>query len=226
MAGRMAGRMYHPQARIPENHLVPVGEAAFHGRNGLHPETVHRTVYGGGLYQKPVVGMEREGNAVELLDPLHTEHMVHMTVGIYREDGPQPLLLDKPAQRLGLLRRIVAGIDHHGLAGLVPQDVCILLKRIECQSGYLHFSLVLISGGPFRQYPSSARRLFAGPESKAGPPGRQGQRLNLWNKDTNKSSAKTNSFVFAETEYLRRQPKIRISQAQKRIHSFLPRRSI
>ena len=64
--------------------------------------------------------------------------MIEMTVGVNRRHGLQPVLVDEVFQGRILLRIAVAGVDDDALLRVVPDDVGVLLYRIENKGRDIH----------------------------------------------------------------------------------------
>ena len=64
--------------------------------------------------------------------------MVEVSVRGREQYGSQAALLDERLQHAVLAGGEVAGVDYDALFGGVPQYICILLQRIEYESGDVH----------------------------------------------------------------------------------------
>ena len=138
VARRVARRGDDAQGRLPEAELgrrVEVDVDLGHRPHG-HPED--RAAHRGVLEQEAVLRREGEGDAVLPLEELHAERVVEVAVGVGRQDGVQPVLLDEVAQRRVFAVVAAAGVDDGALVRLVPEDVGILLNGVEGQAGDFH----------------------------------------------------------------------------------------
>lgn len=95
----------------------------------MHP--VDAAAQGGAVEQEGVFGRECEGNAIGLLQEFDPQRMVEVTVGIDRQHGLEAVAFDELLQGGVLARGAVAGIYDDALQRVVPDDVGVLLNRIE-----------------------------------------------------------------------------------------------
>ena len=133
-----------PERRVAEFQLFLPFEVDIHRRNLVDLETVDRTVRRSRLDQELVLAVYCERNVVGLLDVVHPEHMVYVTVRIDGHNRFQSVVADVFRQCGVLLCIVVARIDNDAFAGLVRYDDRVLLERVERQySDFYHISCVL-----------------------------------------------------------------------------------
>jgi hypothetical protein len=96
-------------------------------------------LFGQHIRQRAIVGIHEHGRAGGLLEFVRAADMVDVRVG--DDDGLQlePVALENLQNAADL----VAGIDHHGLAGLlVSEDGAVALQRTDRQDLVDHSSIV------------------------------------------------------------------------------------
>ena len=153
----MARRVDDAQGRLPEVKLGRRFEVDVHRGHRSDGNPEYRAAHRGVLEQEAVLRREGEGDAVLPFEELHAERVVEVAVGVGRQHGVQSVLLDEVAQRRILAVVAVAGVDDGALVRLVPEDVGVLLNRIEGQAGDFHAGESGLWPAPGRPWRGRAR---------------------------------------------------------------------
>ena len=157
VARRVARRVDDAQGRLPEVKLGRRFEVDVHRGHRSDGNPEYRAAHRGVLEQEAVLRREGEGDAVLPFEELHAERVVEVAVGVGRQHGVQSVLLDEVAQRRILAVVAVAGVDDGALVRLVPEDVGVLLNRIEGQAGDFHAGESGLWPAPGRPWRGRAR---------------------------------------------------------------------
>lgn len=79
-----------------------------------------------------------KGNAVGLAQMFDAQHVVEMTVRIDRQHRFEPVFGEETVECGIFFGGGISGVDDRALLRVVPNDVGVLLYRIESQAGDFH----------------------------------------------------------------------------------------
>ena len=138
VARRVARRADDAQDGVAEFHFFYLVQIDVDGRHGVDFDPVNGRSHRIGVQHEGVLAREGEGNAVGLAQMFDAQHVVEMTVRIDRQHRFEPVFGEETVECGIFFGGGISGVDDRALLRVVPNDVGVLLYRIESQAGDFH----------------------------------------------------------------------------------------
>lgn len=137
-ARRMPRRMDHMQLQRTDLYHIAMLKKYFRFCHFARVETVGSTIARNGIQYRHIALVHFQLQVVLVRQELIPQHMIHMAVRIQQFYGLQPFFFDEVGQLFPLMFIGTTGIDDGAVLLVIPNEVGVLLKRIENKLFQMH----------------------------------------------------------------------------------------